>query len=98
MSDKKAVVITGATGAIGKAIARKIASLNYPLVIIARNYRKAENTVNEIIQATGNPEVTFEIADVTRLEDIQSLTSSWTKPIHALIKQCSSDSQDKTAY
>ena len=85
MSDKKAVVVTGATGAIGKAIARKIASLNYPLVIIARNYRKAENTVNEIIQATGNPEVTFEIVDVTRLEDIQSLASSWTKPIHAFI-------------
>ena len=85
MSDKKAVVVTGATGAIGKAIARKIASLNYPLVIIARNYRKAENTVNEIIQATGNPEVTFEIVDVTRLEDIQSLASNWTKPIHAFI-------------
>jgi len=85
MSGKKAFVVSGATGAIGKAIAKKIASMNNPLVIIARNSRKAENSVNEIIQTTGNQDVTFKIADVTRLDDIQSLASSWTRPIHALI-------------
>jgi len=85
MSEKKTVVVTGATGAIGRAIADKIASMNYQLVIVARNSRKAETTVDEIIRASGNPDVTFETADLTRLADIQSLASRWTKPIHAMI-------------
>ncbi|MCJ7623984.1 MAG: SDR family NAD(P)-dependent oxidoreductase, partial [Anaerolineaceae bacterium] len=50
------VLVSGAPGAIGKAIARQIAAKpGYEVVLLARNETKARKVVSEIIQTTGNP-------------------------------------------
>ncbi len=79
-------LVTGATGAIGKAIARKLAeNKNSRVVLVCRNQEKAKQVVNEIIQLTQNPSVCYELADLSRQKEIQELANRWVGPLHALI-------------
>lgn len=90
MNDKiqnhKTVLITGATGAIGKAIAGLIAKDPvFRVVLLARNKKKAGITVDELIRTTGNRNISFVVADVSRKKEVQALANSWNSPIHVLI-------------
>jgi len=79
-------LVTGATGAIGKAIARQIAAEpGYHVSLIARDARKAHSTVEEITRTTGNPHVTYQLADLSRQVSIQALAKSWPGPLHVLV-------------
>jgi len=71
--NSQTVIITGATGAIGKAIALQIAAQGYQVVIIARNEDKAQHAVHQIIQTTTNPQVCYKITDLSRRAEIQKL-------------------------
>lgn len=86
-NDKSTVfLVTGATGAIGKAIARQLAETeNARVVLVCRDPDKAERTVTDIIRQTGNPSIRSELADLSRPADIRSLASRWTGPLHVLI-------------
>jgi NAD(P)-dependent dehydrogenase (short-subunit alcohol dehydrogenase family) len=84
-STKKVAVVTGATGAIGKAIARQIAAKGFRVVIIARDEGKSQKTVNEIVQTTGNPDAAFELTDLSRHSEIQALAQRWQGPLHVLV-------------
>ena len=78
-------IVTGATGAIGKAIARQIAARGYQVVLVARNGDKARRDVREIIQATANQQVRYEIADLSRRAEIHGLAARWEGPLHVLV-------------
>jgi retinol dehydrogenase 12 len=78
-------IVTGATGAIGKAIARQMAEQGYHVTIIARDETKARRTVEEIKSATGNSELQWLIADLSRKQEIEQLAEKWDKPLHVLI-------------
>ncbi len=82
---KEFAAVTGATGAIGFAIAAQLAKQGYHLVLISRNPEKCSQSVEKIKNLTGNDNVRFEIADLSKLTSIQSLTASWTGPLHILI-------------
>lgn len=85
-SDVRVFLVTGATGAIGKAIARQLAALpDSKVVLICRDKNKAEKAVKEIVDFTGNSDVHFELADLSRHDDIRSLAERWTGPLHGLI-------------
>ncbi len=78
--------VTGATGAIGRAIARKLAeNLNSELVLICRDRLKAEQTAEETVHSTNNTNVRFELADLSRHEEIRKLAKRWTGPLHVLV-------------
>ncbi|HEY83538.1 MAG TPA: SDR family NAD(P)-dependent oxidoreductase [Chloroflexi bacterium] len=79
-------LITGASGAIGKAIARQLAQdLSYQIILAARNEKKAEQALQEIIQATGNSNVRYELVDVSRRASVKALVDRWKGPLHVLI-------------
>jgi NAD(P)-dependent dehydrogenase (short-subunit alcohol dehydrogenase family) len=79
-------LVTGATGAIGKAIALAIAVRpGHEVVLVARNEAKARQTVDEIIRATGNPAVRYELADLSHRSSIQALAARWQGPLHVLV-------------
>ena len=86
MSDKKVAIITGATGAIGKAIARNIAKdHNYHMHLVARNEEKAQVAKDEIIRTTNNPKVDYHIIDLSDRNDIYQLAGSWNQQLHVLV-------------
>lgn len=78
--------VTGATGAIGQAIASGIADKRgYEVVLLARNAEKAKRAVRDIVQATGNSQVRYELVDVSRRSSIQALADGWHGPLHVLV-------------
>lgn len=79
-------LVTGATGAIGKAIARQLAGLDgSEVVLVCRDKQKAEKTVKEIFDITGNPKVRYELADLSLYQDIKELAKRWGGPLHVLV-------------
>ncbi|CAG7857768.1 retinol dehydrogenase 12 [biofilm metagenome] len=95
----KVYLVTGATGAIGKAIARRLAqSPDSKVVLLCRDRQKAERAVNEIIKQTGNPAVSYELADVGRHDDIHALVNRWVGPLHGLINNaaCTPRTREET--
>ena len=85
----KVFLVTGATGAIGKAIARQLANIQDSKVVLA---------VNEITSLTGNSEVSYELADLSRYEQIHNLAKRWQGPLHVLINNaaCTPRSRQET--
>lgn len=95
----KVYLVTGATGAIGKAIARQLAEIeNSKVVLVCRDHDKAERAVNEIVNMTGNTEVSFELADLSRHEAIRELAKRWTGPLNVLVNNaaCTPPSRQET--
>jgi NAD(P)-dependent dehydrogenase (short-subunit alcohol dehydrogenase family) len=85
--DKRRIaLVTGATGAIGAAIAQGIAALQeYAVVLLCRDERKARQAAGEIRRITGNQQVHYELVDLSRRASIQSLASRWRGPLHVLV-------------
>jgi retinol dehydrogenase-12 len=69
----RVVLLTGATDGIGRVAARELADRGARVVIVGRNRRKTERTVEEIVGATGNSDVDFMLADLSSQEAIRGL-------------------------
>ncbi len=86
MAQPRTFLVTGATGAIGLAIARQLAQ--HPgqrVVLLARSEAKARAVVDGIRRVTGNAGVSYELADVSRRTEIEALAKRWSGPLHGLI-------------
>jgi len=82
----KLALVTGATGAIGKAIALEIARQpGHGVVLLCRDPQKAEAAVSEIIGLTRNQSVSHEIVDVSRKASIEALSRRLQNPVHVLV-------------
>jgi NAD(P)-dependent dehydrogenase (short-subunit alcohol dehydrogenase family) len=82
----KTAIITGSTGAIGKAIARQVlAKGNYNVIIVARDEEKAEKTLSDITRATGLQNIVYKLADLSRKEEIFTLAAGLDGPVHLLV-------------
>lgn len=79
-------LVTGATGAIGKGIARRIAnSPGYKVVLLARNADKGAAAVEELKRDTANPQIRYELADLSNHKDILALAERWQGTLHVLV-------------
>jgi NAD(P)-dependent dehydrogenase (short-subunit alcohol dehydrogenase family) len=84
--DHRLALVTGATGAIGKAIALEIAQLpGYQVVLLCRDAHKAEKAVSEIIERSGNKLVSFEVVDVSSKESVNAVARRLQSPVHVLV-------------
>lgn len=85
-SQPRVALVTGATGAIGKAIARQIAAHpDFEVVLACRDEAKAERAVREIVAATGNSKVRYAPVDVSRRSSVESLAARWQGSLHVLV-------------
>jgi NAD(P)-dependent dehydrogenase (short-subunit alcohol dehydrogenase family) len=83
---RKVVLLTGATGAIGYAIARQIASLpGYELVITSRRAEGARKSAERLSYETGNAHIRPMAVDLADKENIYNLAASWIGPLNVLI-------------
>ena len=83
--EKRIVLVTGATGAIGKAIARQLAAQDLAVVLAARDEQKARQAVQEIRRVTGNEDVYYELVDLSRKASIQELSGCWPGKLDVLL-------------
>ena len=84
--DHRLALVTGATGAIGKAIALEIAQQpGYQVVLLCRDPHKADKAVSEIIERSSNQRVSFEIVDVSSKESINAVAQRLQSPVHVLV-------------
>jgi NAD(P)-dependent dehydrogenase (short-subunit alcohol dehydrogenase family) len=85
-NDSRVCIVTGATGAIGKAIARNVAAVpGHSVVLVGRDAARSKQAVLEIIRTTGNQDVRFELADLSLQSEIQALAHRWQGPLHVLV-------------
>jgi len=74
-------LVTGATGAVGKAIATHPASMPaYEVVLLCRNAERAQEAVGDIRRRTGNHRVRYELVDLARDTSITALAKHWNEP------------------
>ncbi|MDF1568811.1 MAG: SDR family NAD(P)-dependent oxidoreductase [Spirochaetaceae bacterium] len=84
--NRRVAAVTGATGAIGCAIAESIARLpDWEVVLIVRDRPRGESTAQKISRTTGSSAIRVEIADLGVASDITSLRQTWRGPLHALV-------------
>ncbi len=84
----KRVLLTGASSGIGLAAAHDLARRGAELLLVVRDRAKGEKVVTDIKQRSGNSSVSLLIADMSLLDDVDSLVKtlrSRRKPIDILI-------------
>jgi NAD(P)-dependent dehydrogenase (short-subunit alcohol dehydrogenase family) len=80
------ILVTGASGAIGKAIVRQIAAKpGYRVVMLCRDEKRANHDAEEIRKVTLNQNVSSIIINVSGKSEIFGLAESWQGPLHGLI-------------
>jgi NAD(P)-dependent dehydrogenase (short-subunit alcohol dehydrogenase family) len=89
-------LVTGATGAIGVAIARQLAEhAGYEVVLACRDETRAQRTVAEIQRVTRNPHVRYVLVDVSRYTSVQNLAEQWQGPLHILINNAAASPRQR---
>jgi NAD(P)-dependent dehydrogenase (short-subunit alcohol dehydrogenase family) len=78
----KTVLVTGATGGIGKIAALELARQGAHVALVARSESKGKATLEEIRKATGNTNLELYLADLSSVADIRKLASEF-KAKHA---------------
>lgn len=82
----KTAIVTGANGAIGSAIAEGIAATpGYRVVLVCRDEDKARRTSAAVQRASGSRDVHYEIADLSRPQQVAALGSRWAEPLDVLV-------------
>ena len=79
----KTAIVTGATGGIGKEIARGLAKLGATVIVGARNPSKGENTVAEL-KRDGGPNVSAMVVDVASIASMRQFAEDFQKKHDAL--------------
>lgn len=83
---RRVFLVTGATGAIGKAITRRLASNpEHEVIMLGRDEAKTQQVAEEIVSVTGNEQLRYEIVNLSRRSEIMALVDRWTSPLHVLV-------------
>ena len=79
---RKTAIVTGAYGAIGFAIARKLAFMNYEVILVGRSERRLEEAVTTIQALNSDAVVWYEVVDLSSLSSVKELFKRFYKEIH----------------
>lgn len=81
----RVAVVTGATSGLGRAAATELARLGATVIVVGRKAEKTERVTSEIRAETDNPDVRFELADLSSMAQIRALAARLEAPIHLLV-------------
>ncbi len=92
---QKTAIVTGAYGAIGFAIARKLAFMGYEVILLGRSEHRLEEAVSTIQALKNDAKVWFEIVDLSSLSSIKELSKKWEGPLDVLINNAATTPRDR---
>jgi dehydrogenase/reductase SDR family protein 12 len=75
--DGQVVLVTGATSGLGLAAATRLAGLGASIRFLARDRGRAEAAVASIVEASGNSDVSFGIADLADLASVGAFAAAF---------------------
>lgn len=82
----RTALVTGATGAIGYAICEGLARTpGFSVVLIGRDEPRTRQAAGQIRRDTGNEQVRYDIADLSRQQEIAALAARWEGGLNVLI-------------
>ncbi|PKL77118.1 MAG: short-chain dehydrogenase [Candidatus Melainabacteria bacterium HGW-Melainabacteria-1] len=82
----KTILISGATSGIGQAAALALAGQGHRLVLLARNPKRAEMTINQIANQTGNQDIEVIACDLASLASVREAARQFgQRPLDVLI-------------
>jgi len=96
MNDQKNAIVTGACGAIGKAIATGVAGNGFRVILVGRDRPRLEKTRDSIMKETANAEVSFGVIDLAIREEIIDFSRQWKGPLHLLINNAATGPRKRT--
>ncbi len=97
MKFKKLALVTGATGAIGKAIARQLlATGDYRVMMVVKDELKAVKVKEDIRRQTGSDDISYAVADLSVKKQILELASGIREPVHALVNNAAATPRKRT--
>jgi NAD(P)-dependent dehydrogenase (short-subunit alcohol dehydrogenase family) len=70
---QKRVIVTGATDGIGLITARRLAETGASVGLVARNEEKGTRVVDALKRETGNSDIQFFKADLSKLDDVRAV-------------------------
>ena len=76
---KKNCFISGATGGLGKSIAKQFAKNNYNLFLTSTKSSSLKKFKKELMSINKNIDVFYEAGDLTRISDLESIAKSAIK-------------------
>jgi len=85
---KPVYIVTGATGAMGKVIAKRLASQGKSLIVASRDKDKVEKLASELIEKTLNQDITPMHLDLSSFARVKAFVAELTelkRPVAALI-------------
>jgi NAD(P)-dependent dehydrogenase (short-subunit alcohol dehydrogenase family) len=95
-STTRVALVTGASGAIGGAIARCLAACpGYRVVLVARDPGRANVAAETLREATGNADIHGEHADLALKADIDALARRWQGPLHVLVNDAAETPRER---
>lgn len=80
----KHIVVTGASAGLGYTVAQQLANRGARLTLVMRNPEKARRTVETLQAETGNEDISFEIADLSLMADVDKLVARLVKRRRAI--------------
>ena len=94
--DTRTAIITGAYGAIGKAIALGIAEAGYEVIMSGRNPGLLKQAADEVRKITGNNNIIEATTDLSLKENIVDFAQKVKSPVHILINNACTAPRQRT--
>lgn len=95
--NKRIAIITGAYGAIGKAIARELAKdPHHELVLIGRNQAALQTTTEELSHNYPHTAIRSELVDLSSCHSIRSFRDAWEGPLHIIINNAATTPRQRS--
>ncbi len=93
---KKTAMVTGAYGAIGKAIVTALARKDYTVYPAGRDENKLTALCHELTALTGNRDIYPVFLDLSLRDEIRQMTRQWDKPLDLLVNNAATGPKQRT--